>query len=256
MPSNNYYKFGRTRISITTVDETLAAIGDCIKEKKNAYITIANLRTSVFAHKNEDYRRVVNSAFLNTPDGMPLVWCGRASGAKSIQRTCGPDVFIASLKKGYKHFFLGDTQETLDSLVVKVKNEYDADVVGAYSPDFVKSYEDYDYAKIANLIKESGAEIVWIALGAPKQDFFAERLIGMLDGVVLVGVGAAFRFVLGEYKDPPKVFKKLALTGFFWRVKDHIFSSLVWYVKHSAYLSYFMIIILLNRFLKLKIYHE
>lgn len=259
MSQYNFFRFGRTKISVTTVNNTLEAIDTCINGNKCEYITIANLRTSVFAHNNKLYRDIVNNAYLNTPDGMPLVWCGRLAGKKTIERTCGPDVFIESLKKGekgYNHFFLGDTQDTLDKLVSKVKDEYGAKIAGAYSPEFVSSYEDYDYKKIASLIKDSGADIIWVALGAPKQDFFSERLSKELDKGAIIGVGAAFRFVLGEYKDPPKAFKKLALTGLFWRVKDHPFQSLIWYIKHFSYLIYFMTVILLNRILKLKIHHE
>lgn len=259
MPKSDYFHIGRTRISVTTIADTLQKIHDCVNNSKKEYITVGNLRTTVLAHKDSKYRKIVNSSFINTPDGMPLVWCGRLSGLKAVQRTCGPDLFTTSLKegkKGFRHFFLGDTQETLNKLVNTVVSNYDVNVVGFHSPDFVKSFEDYNYLEIAKLINDSKAEVIWVALGAPKQDFFAEKLLQYLDSGVIVGVGAAFRFVLGEYKDPPKAFKKLALTGLFWRVMDHPFKSLIWYIKHVGYLIYFMIVIILNRYLKTEIYYE
>lgn len=255
----DFYYLGRTKISVTSIAETLKLIHQCIEEKRSAYICIANLRTAIYAHYHYDYRLVVNNAFLNTPDGMPLVWGGKIAG-KNIERTCGPDLFKTSLmfgEKGKKHFLLGDTKDTLEKLIYKIEKEYQSQVVGSFSPEFVDSYTKYNFEHIAELINHSGAEIVWVALGAPKQDLFAAKLVQLLnDGIVVVGVGAAFRFVLGEYKDPPKVFKKMALTGLFWRAKNHPLKSFFWYIKHSLLLVYFLFIVLLNRFFRLKIYYE
>lgn len=118
---------------------------------------------------------------------------------------------------GIKHFLLGDTEETLAAMKEKYANSL---IVGSYSPSFCK-VEEFDYAGIAKMIKESGANIVWVALQAPKQDFFSTMLLPHLEHTLCVGVGEfAFRFSLGEYTMPPMFFQKLGLTGLFWRKID------------------------------------
>jgi N-acetylglucosaminyldiphosphoundecaprenol N-acetyl-beta-D-mannosaminyltransferase len=254
---NPHYKIGRVNISITNMQDVIRQISICIHQNCNKYVCVANLRTVTFAHKNTDYRQIVNNAFLNIPDGMPLVWAGRLWGEKETYRVCGPDLLDTMLKDktlNFKHFFLGETPEVLTLLQQKCETEFGSCIAGTYSPPFIKDYHNFDYNYIAKLINISRADVVWIALGAPKQDFFANQLFEKLNGKVVIGVGAAFRYILGEYKQPPAFFRKLAFTGFWWRVKYHPFQSLIWYIKHTVILLYFFIIIIANRILKLKIY--
>ena len=114
---------------------------------------------------------------------------------------------------GLKHFFLGDTEETLAALTKKATQEFGADVVGSYSPPFAP-LEDYDFKAIVKMIHDSGANIVWTALRAPKQDFLNAMLVPYLnDGIVCLGVGAAFRSVIGELRQPDGFLQKIGLAG-------------------------------------------
>ena len=158
----------------------------------------------------------MNEAFMCLPDGIPLTWMAHLWGLNEVQRTDGPDLFVSMLNKpetGIRHFLLGDTEETLSRIQEMFPN---ASIVGTYSPPFAP-LEEYDLAGMARMINSSGANIVWVSLKAPKQDFFSKMLMPYLNGSLCIGVGAAFRFALGEYKHPPKIAQKLALTGFFWR---------------------------------------
>ena len=150
-----------------------------------------------------------------------------------VQRTVGPDLFVKMIEddaSGCRHFLLGDTEETLSAMEQKYSGTA-KNIVGKFSPPFC-DLEDYDYKSIASMINSSGANVVWISMRAPKQDFFAVRLLPYLDKKLCIGVGAAFRFSLGTIKHPPKIFKKLGLTGLFWR-KNKV-RLLKWYVKHSC----------------------
>lgn len=220
MTDTNKYRIGKVYISRTTPEKTITAITQSVKEGRNEYICVSNVRTVAYANKkaNKDYRDLMNNAFMCTPDGMPLVWMARLWGLKDVQRTVGPDLFTAMLndkESGIKHFLLGDTEETLAQMKEKYADN-GANIVGSYSPPFCE-LDEFDYPSIAKQINESGADIVWLSLRAPKQDFFAVRLLPYLDKKVCIGVGAAFRFSLGQIKHPPKIIKKLGLTGFFWR---------------------------------------
>ena len=143
-----------------------------------------------------------------------------------------------------KHFFLGDTKETLEALAKKATEEFGAKVVGSYSPPF-KPLEEYDIVSLAKMINESGATIVWTALTAPKQDFLDSMLLPYINqGVVLVGVGAAFRSVIGGIRQPDGILQKMGLAGIIFHRKGRSrWKQAGWYFKHTLYLiKYFFCI--------------
>ena len=143
------FKIGRTLVSITCIEDTIEKIKYSIKNKLNTYICVANFNATAYAHFNKEYRDVVNNAYLNTPDGMPLVWASRLWGLKQVKRTSGPDFFIRILKEnnGIKHYLLGDTDEVLINLNNICKNSFHANIVGTYSPPFM-ALSEYDYKTI------------------------------------------------------------------------------------------------------------
>ncbi len=238
------YRIGKVHITVTTPDGAKSRIEQAALSGQGGYVCVSNMRTVVYANKHEDYRNVMEEAFMCLPDGMPLVWMAKLWGQKSVHRTTGPDLMVAMLNnttKGLKHFLLGDTEETLSAL----KSKYlQSSIVGTYSPAFC-DVDEFDYEDIAQRIRESNADVVWVALRAPKQDFFAARLFEYLPDKVLIGVGAAFRFALGEIKHPNKMVQKMGLTGFFWRKMS--IKNFITYVHFFVMLSIFTIEILFRR---------
>ncbi len=248
MNSLHKYRIGKVYISRTTPLRTIEAITKAIKEGRNEYICVSNVRTVAYANKkaNKDYRDLMNNAFMCTPDGMPLVWMARLWGLRDVQRTVGPDLFTAMLndkESGIKHFLLGDTDETLAQMKERYAKE-GANIVGTYSPPFCE-LDEFDYPGIAKIINESGADIVWLSLRAPKQDFFAVKLLPHLEKKICIGVGAAFRFSLGQIKHPPKIIKKLGLTGLFWRKFN--MKQIWWYMHHICIIVSYGINILISK---------
>lgn len=243
----DYFRIGRVRISITNEDKAIEDIKNLIHNKQGGYICISTLRTVVIANKDDDYQSVMENSLMNTPDGTPLVWCGHWWGLKQVQRACGPHIFPRMLKekdKELKHFFLGDTDETLAALTKKATEEFGAHVVGSYSPPFAP-LEEYDIESIAEMINASGANVVWTSLKAPKQDFLNAKLVPYLNkGVVCIGVGAAFRSVLGKLKQPDGFLQKIGLAGLKFRRKNTSWWYLCkWYLKHLIHLiKYFFVI--------------
>lgn len=223
------YRIGKTFISITSQKDAQARIAQAVKEGKNAYICVSDPRTVDLASKNEKYREVMENSMMNTPDGQPTLWAARLWGLKNVERTMGPILFqemIENSKSGLKHFLLGDTDETL-AAIVKKATEKNAQIVGTYSPPFCK-LEEYDYEGMAKMINESGADIVWTAMRAPKQDYLNINLLPYLDKKICIGVGAAFRFYLGEYKMAPPLIKKLGLMGLYWGRKGQSWGAFIW----------------------------
>lgn len=216
----NRYRIGKTFISITSQKDAQARIAQAVKEGKNAYICVSDPRTVDLATSDEKYREVMANSMLNTPDGQPTLWAARLWGLKNVERTMGPILFqqmIENPGSGLKHFLLGDTDETLKAIVEKA-SEKNALIVGTYSPPFCK-LEEYDYKGMAKMINESGADIVWTAMRAPKQDYLNVNLLPYIDKKICIGVGAAFRFYLGEYKMAPPLIRKLGLMGIYWGTK-------------------------------------
>jgi len=244
---HDFFKIGRTRISVTDEDKAIESIKRFIHEKKKGYVCVSTLRTVPIANKDNRYFEVMENSLMNTPDGTPLVWCGHWWGLKSVQRACGPHIFPRVLKdkdQELKHFFLGDTDEVLAALTNKATEEYGANVVGSYSPPF-KPLEEYDIEELAKMINDSGATVVWTALRAPKQDILNSMIVPYLnEGIVMVGVGAAFRSILGILKQPDGILQKLGLAGIlFKRPESSWWNEFKWYLQHTLYLiKYFFII--------------
>ena len=231
------YRIGKVYISATSPDDVKLRITRAVEEGINDYICVSNVRTVAYANKDAAYREVMNNAFMCTPDGMPLVWMARLWGLKEVQRTVGPDLFVQMIndkESGLKHYLLGDTDETLAAMRTKFSDGEASNIVGTFSPPFCE-LDEYDFEGIARRINESGANLVWVSLRAPKQDYLASRLLPYLDKKICIGVGAAFRFSLGQIKHPPKMFKKLGLTGLFWRKMD--LAKIGWYFHHFFLLT-------------------
>lgn len=231
------YRIGKVYISVTDPNDAKLRVMKAVEEGVNDYICISNVRTVSLANKDVKYREVMNNALMCTPDGMPLVWMARLWGLKEVQRTVGPDLFIQMVSEngsGLKHYLLGDTDETLKAMTDKFSDGDTSNIVGTFSPPFCE-LEEYDFKGIAHRINESGADIVWVSLRAPKQDFLAVRLLPYLDKKICIGVGAAFRFSLGQIKHPPKIIKKLGLTGLFWRKMN--LKQIGWYFHHFFLLA-------------------
>ena len=245
----NFFRIGRARVFITNYDNVISNVRSAILSNKKGYICVSNLRTIAIDNNDDGYHKVMESSLINTPDGTPLIWCARLWGIKDAERVCGPTLFERALNgNGYKHFFIGDTEEILKRVEVKAVANHEAFVAGTYSPPFAP-LDDYDIEDIANKINVSGANVVWTALTAPKQDFLNFRLLPLLnDGVVMIGIGAAFRTFIGELELPSGIISKMGLSGFLMIRKDSsIWKELVWYVRHSCILLKYICMILTRR---------
>ena len=246
MRKPDVYRIGKVPVSVTSAEAVAEKVLSTIASGGKGYVCVSNMRTVVAANKDKAYLEVMEKSLLNTPDGTPLVWCGRAWGLKDVRRVVGLDVFTALLPSAARHYFLGDTEETLEALTRKVEEE-GRDVAGSYSPPFAP-LESYDLPGIADRINKSGATLVWVSLRAPKQDFLAAALLPYLNnGIVLIGVGAVFRIYLGEYKLDRGPLQKMGLGGLKMIRNSSVWKEIKWYFTHACYLLYFLTGILIKR---------
>lgn len=196
-----------TPISMTSYAEVLESLAEPPSERALT-VVVCNVHSVMSARSNPDLRAALDASDVATPDGVPLVWTLRKSANPDQQRVYGPDIMRRSLQAsadyGWRHFLYGSTPDTLARLEAAITSlAPDARVVGSYSPPFAPATDASDEADIER-IRASGADIVWVGLGMPKQELWMHRVADQLPGVALVGVGAAFDFIAGTVPEAPE----------------------------------------------------
>ena len=211
-------------IAVTNMEQTVKYLEDNISNLRGKYITVCNGHTSVMAYEDKKYRQVQNEAVLSLPDGEPLSIVSRRRGYKEAERVTGPDLMEEMFKMGQagdglRHYFYGGTQDTLDILAEGLKNKYpDLQIAGMYSPPFRQLTKE-EKRKDVERINQSKADIIWVGLGAPKQENWMYEHRGMLNGVS-VGVGAGFDYHAGKLKRAPKWMQKISMEWFVRLIQD------------------------------------
>lgn len=177
-----------------------------IKELSGDYLCVSNVHTTVMSYDDKAYCAVQNGGIMAIPDGGPLSSVGRKRGFSKMERTTGPDylkeVLKISAEEGYRHYFYGSTEETLEKLRKVLEEEYPGvQIAGMYSPPF-RALSDEEDLNIVQMINEADADFVWIGLGAPKQEKWMAAHQGEIKGF-MAGVGAAFDYLAGNIERAP-----------------------------------------------------
>lgn len=168
------------------------------------HIHFVNAYTVALADTQPQYAALLNSGLCFT-DGMPVAWVGRRAyglSAEQWPRVYGPDVMEAVLERGLSHYLLGGSPHTLAALQDQIAQRWpQATVAGAESPPFRPLTRAERQDQDAR-IRASGADLVWVGLGTPKQDWEAARITAST-GKTTLAVGAAFDFLAGTKAQAP-----------------------------------------------------
>ena len=204
-------------ISVVNMTIALNEIQRWIKNGARKYVCVRDAHGLILCQNDNLLREIHNSADMVTPDGMPLVWLLKIAGFGYAGRVYGPDIMSGLLKlsceSGYKHFFYGSTEEVLNCLRQNIERRFPGVViVGSFAPPF-RQLEPDEIERVVRVINESGANIVWVGLGTPKQELWMAQQRGSLRAEVLIGVGAAFDFHSGVTPQAPKFIQR---SGFEW----------------------------------------
>lgn len=217
-------------ICVMTRKDAVDQIEALVRTNGHHYVCVSNVHTVMMSQDDEAFRDINNQAALAVPDGMPLVWAERLQGFHQEERIYGPDLLLAacenSLKTGSSHYFYGGEEGVPEALAKNLKARFPGlRVAGCYSPPFRKLTQEEE-EEDAKRISDSGADILWVGLGAPKQERWMAEHVGRIDVPVMVGVGAAFAFHTGQVKQAPAwmqrhglewVFRLLAEPKRLWR---------------------------------------
>jgi N-acetylglucosaminyldiphosphoundecaprenol N-acetyl-beta-D-mannosaminyltransferase len=207
-----------TRIDLVSISSAASRAIGWSSSRESHYICVANVHMVMEAYDSPGFRSVVNSADLVVPDGMPLVWTLRQKGFRQQERVYGPELTLRllseAMEKGIAVGFLGSTPQTLELLVKKVNERFPAlKIAYAVSPPFRSISKDEDEL-IVKEINDSGAGILFVGLGCPKQEKWMAAHAGRVQAV-MVGVGAAFDFIAGTKKQAPKWMQSIGLEWLF-----------------------------------------
>ena len=213
----------KTNINVTDMDKTIAYITENLNALRGDYICVANVHTTVMAFRDEEYRKVQNSGAMALPDGQPLSIVSRRRGYAQAGRVPGPDLMPAILdlsqQKGYTHFFYGSTESTLKQLERVIMARYPGlKIADMYAPPFRDLTQEED-DEVVRRINDSGADFIWVALGAPKQEKWMYEHRNRVKGL-MIGVGAAFDFIAGTVKRAPMWMQKLCMEWVFRIIQD------------------------------------
>jgi len=213
------------RIPLAEITFSETSLNDALKTIESffaspggpSYIGVLNVFMAMSA--NRDLPELIpyyNDSLLTVPDGMPLVWYGRALGYEKVSRTCGPDLMVdllaVSAEKNYSHYFIGSTPETLEKMQREIARRFPgAALLGAESPPF-RPLSDEEVQVMADTIGRLKPSFVWIGMSAPKQEFLIQRLLPLVHShTIFAGVGLAFSYLAGEVHKAPALIQKAGL---------------------------------------------
>jgi N-acetylglucosaminyldiphosphoundecaprenol N-acetyl-beta-D-mannosaminyltransferase len=226
VPSTERAEILGSNISIWNLDETLMKLHELAASGGKHYVCVSNVHTVVMGLEDKSYAHVTNGATLATADGVPLVWASRLLGGPRIHgRASGPDIMLALLKRpehaGLRHYFYGSTPNVLHALSARVKElAPNAIIAGAFSPPKREAAGVDEPLSPGELeecahIDEARPDIVWVGLGAPKQELWMYRAREHLKAPVLIGIGAAFDFLAGNKARAPIWMQRSGLEWFY-----------------------------------------
>ena len=206
------------RVHIVQIPEVLEILETWIeKGVSGRHVVVTGMHGAMESNRDPDFRRIVNAADLFVADGISLVWIARLRGFRVKRRVSGADLmwefFKLAQERGYKSFFYGDTEETLTKLTLRLKQCFpELKIAGTYSPPF-RSLNAAESAEQVEMINNSGADVLWVGLGLPKQERWINEFKDSLNVPVSIGVGAAFRFISGQTVRAPAW---IGNSGFEW----------------------------------------
>jgi N-acetylglucosaminyldiphosphoundecaprenol N-acetyl-beta-D-mannosaminyltransferase len=199
-----------SRVHLITVDQTVDQIESWIGDGNGRCrrVIVTGFHGLWEAHKDATYRAVLSSAELWVPDGIAPVWVARVRGYQNVGRVPGTEImnefFRRASRRGYSSYFYGDTHATLAKLRDKLSDSrLGHRIAGMFSPPFrpLTLQEDQD---AIDRINEARPDVLWVGLGAPRQDRWIHERLPRLRVPVAIGVGAAFAFIAGTVQRCPE----------------------------------------------------
>jgi N-acetylglucosaminyldiphosphoundecaprenol N-acetyl-beta-D-mannosaminyltransferase len=196
-----------------------AVVERALDVEPGAYVCLTNVHSTIESRRFPELRAAVDGAFLSVPDGMPLAWILRRRGYSETEKVTGieyvPLVASKGVDLGLRHFFYGGgpgiavrAGVRVESLVPGMK------LVGAASPPF-NANGQWPIHELERDLRRTRPHILWVGLGAPKQEIWMSHMAGRLSVPVMIGVGAAFDYLAGSKASAPTALRHIGLEWLF-----------------------------------------
>ncbi len=208
-----------TDINAINIQIAVDKILEWIKEEQKEYVCVANVHSVMESYRKPEINNVFRNAGMVTPDGMPLVWMCRQLGYTQTNRVYGPDLLEECCRRtnntGIRHYFYGGKEGIARILTSRLKRKYEQlNIVGTHTPPF-RTGVHLESDEIIDEINNSKTDIIWVGLGAPKQELWMAKHRDRIAAPVMIGVGAAFDFISGTKAQAPRWMMKIGLEWLF-----------------------------------------
>jgi exopolysaccharide biosynthesis WecB/TagA/CpsF family protein len=208
------------RVDAVQIPDVVSRMEEWIARREACrYVAVTDMHSLMQAQHSASFKKILANADLVVPDGFPLVWLGRRKGFALRRRVYGPELLERfceeTAAKGYRHFFYGGADGVAEDLAARLAARFAGlQIAGVSCPPFrILTQAEDDEA--VSLINGTRADVVWVGLGAPKQERWMAEHQSRLDAPVLVGVGAAFDFHTGRVAQAPPWMREHSLEWLF-----------------------------------------
>lgn len=224
MPLNRR-KFMNTYIDDVTKQEAIEHIEYCIKERIIGQVITPNVDQIVRIEKDEYFKKICDSCELLLVDGHPLIWTAKYYGTPFKEKICGsdlvPELCALAAQKGYSVFLLGAAPGVAQIAARKlVENNPGLKVAGVYSPPLGFENDKDEINKINDMLKKSGADMLFVGMGVPKQDIFIYENMSIYQIPMSFSIGGTIDFIAGVQKRAPKWINNIGLEWLYRLIRD------------------------------------
>jgi N-acetylglucosaminyldiphosphoundecaprenol N-acetyl-beta-D-mannosaminyltransferase len=193
----------------------MQTVDQCRRIGKRMYVTITNPHSVLLCNRDPEMYRATSGAYMTLPDGVGIILAARLLGYKNHGRITGPILMLRlcdwGREYGYKHYFYGGAEGVADKLRDRLSQMFPGlQTVGTYCPSFRPLSRQEDET-IVEQINSAKPDIVWVGLGAPKQEKWMAEHLGKITASAMIGVGAAFDFHSANVKWAPAWMRRLGL---------------------------------------------
>jgi N-acetylglucosaminyldiphosphoundecaprenol N-acetyl-beta-D-mannosaminyltransferase len=199
-----------------SMEETLAKVEEFIRSGQPHQHVVVNVDKLVKASRDLDLRRIINECALVNADGMPVVWASRLLGKPLKERVAGVDLFEALMRrageKGWRVFLLGARDEVVQAVRATYERKYPGLVVAGCRDGY---FSDAQEAQVAEQVRASRADLLFVAISSPKKEQFLGRWQGAMQVPFAMGVGGTFDVAIGRVRRAPRWMQKAGLEWFF-----------------------------------------
>ena len=183
-----------------------------ISNKKKGYVCVVDGNVLAHSYKNREYNQILNSSTINICDGSSIALFSGLIHCEKLEAYTGPQIFSKYIKMNYRQCFIGNTPENLLKIKDKMMNlGFNLDLFKFISLPF-KQVSDFDYIAISKEVNSFNPDIIWVSLGAPKQEYFISKLFPFIEQGILFAIGAVFNFFLVEKKKDKSILEKCNLV--------------------------------------------